>query len=130
VLKNRNFEEREATSAQRDDIEKQFFSHRLWDSIDSSHCRVAALKVRLSKVLKDRVLIQLPDLQQDLEDSIRDCIEKLDHLGPVRGIPKQQRNYPLRVSKEYTFLMRQAVDGTYTDPFIVTGKIVPVLTKG
>ncbi|KAM0547829.1 hypothetical protein ACHAPJ_010175 [Fusarium lateritium] len=117
VLKNRNFEERDVTLTQRDDIEKKFFSQGLWDSIDSSHCGVAALKVRLSKVLRDQILVQLPSLEQDVEDGIRDCAERLDRLGPVRGSPQQQRSYLLRVSEEYTFLMRQAVDGTYTDRF-------------
>ncbi|KAH7245306.1 P-loop containing nucleoside triphosphate hydrolase protein [Fusarium tricinctum] len=117
VLKNRNFEERDVTSAQRDDIEKEFFSRGLWNSIDSSHCGVAALKIRLSRVLKGQILVQLPNLQKDVEESIHDCIEKLDHLGPVRGTPQQQRSYLLRVSEEYTSLMSQAVEGTYTDPF-------------
>ncbi|KAH6954429.1 P-loop containing nucleoside triphosphate hydrolase protein [Fusarium avenaceum] len=117
VLKNRNFEERGVTSAQRDDIEKEFFSRGLWNSIDSSHCGVAALKIRLSRVLKDQILVQLPNLQKDVEESIHDCIEKLNHLGPVRGNPQQQRSYLLRVSEEYTSLMSQAVEGTYTDPF-------------
>ncbi|KIL93924.1 hypothetical protein FAVG1_02486 [Fusarium avenaceum] len=117
VLKNRNFEERDVTSAQRDDIEKEFFSRGLWNSIDSSHCGVAALKIRLSRVLKDQILVQLPNLQKDVEESIHDCTEKLDHLGPVRGNPQQQRSYLLRVSEEYTSLMSQAVEGTYTDPF-------------
>ncbi|KAM0217107.1 hypothetical protein ACHAPA_006021 [Fusarium lateritium] len=117
VLKNRNFEERDVTSAQRDDIEERFFSQGVWDSIDSSHCGVAALKVRLSSVLKDQILFQLPNLQQDVEDSIRDCIENLDHLGPVRGTPQQQRSYLLLVSEGYTSLMSQAVEGNYTDRF-------------
>jgi GTP-binding protein EngB required for normal cell division len=129
VLKNRNFEERDVTSAQRDDIEKEFFSQGLWNSIDSSHCGVAALKVRLSRVLKDQIVIQLPNLQQDVEGSIHDCVEKLDHLGPVRGLPQQQRSYLLRVSEEYTSLMRQAVEGTYTDPFFGDRKDRSSLTR-
>ncbi|KAF4438478.1 hypothetical protein F53441_12779 [Fusarium austroafricanum] len=117
VLKNRNFEERDVTSAQRDDIEKEFLSQGLWSSIDSSHCGVAALKVRLSNVLRDQILVQLPSLEQEVEEGIRDCAGRLDRLGPVRGTPQQQRSYLLRVSDDYTNLMRQAVDGTYTNPF-------------
>ncbi|KAL8367053.1 hypothetical protein RB599_010965 [Gaeumannomyces hyphopodioides] len=117
ALKNRKFEERHVTSAQRDSIESEFFSQGLWDSIDSSHCGVAALRVRLSAVLRDQILAQLPSLVQDVEDGIRDCAGRLDRLGPVRGTPQQQLSYLLRVSEEYTSLVTQAVEGTYTDRF-------------
>jgi GTP-binding protein EngB required for normal cell division len=117
VLKNRKFEERDVTSAQRDAIESEFFSQGLWDSIDSSHCGVAALRLRLSMVLKDQILAQLPSLVRDVESGIRDCADRLGRLGPVRGTPKQQLSYLMRVSEEYTSLVTQAVDGTYTDRF-------------
>ncbi|KAJ9130478.1 p-loop containing nucleoside triphosphate hydrolase protein [Pleurostoma richardsiae] len=117
VLKNRKFEERDVSSAQRDAIEAEFFSQGLWDSIDSSHCGVTALKVRLSAVLRDQILAQLPSLVQDVEDGIHDCAGRLNRLGPVRGTPQQQLSYLLRVSEEYTSLMTQAVEGTYTDRF-------------
>lgn len=117
VLKNRKFEERYVSSAQRDAIEEEFFSHGLWDSIDSSHCGVTALRLRLSAVLRDQILAQLPSLVQDVEDGIRDCAGRLDRLGPVRGTPQQQLSYLLRVSEEYTSLVTQAVEGTYTDHF-------------
>lgn len=122
VLKNRKFEERDATSAQRDAIESAFFNQGLWDSIDSSHCGVAALRVRLSAVLRDQILAQLPSLVQDVEDGIRDCADRLDRLGPVRGTPQQQLSYLLRVSEDYTSLVTQAVEGTYTDRFFGSRK--------
>lgn len=117
VLKNRKFEERHATSSQRDTIEAEFFSQGLWASIDSSHCGVAALRVRLSAVLRDQILAQLPSLVQDVNEGIRDCADRLDRLGPVRATSQQQLSYLLRVSEEYTRLVTQAVEGTYTDRF-------------
>ncbi len=117
VLKNRKFEERHVTSAQRDAIECEFFSQGLWDSIDPSHCGVAALRVRLSAVLRDQIIAQLSGLVQDVEDGIHDCAGRLDRLGPVRGTTQQQLSYLLRVSEEYTSLVTQAVEGTYTDRF-------------
>ncbi|SPO02545.1 related to Mx2 protein (GTPase protein) [Cephalotrichum gorgonifer] len=117
VLKNRNFEERDVSSARRDAIERDFFSQGLWDSIEPLHCGVAALRLRLSAVLRDQILDQLPSLVQDVEDSVRDCADKLGRLGPVRGTPEEQLSYLLRVSEEYTSLVTQAVEGTYTDPF-------------
>lgn len=117
VLKNRKFEERHVSSTQRDDIEREFFSQGLWASIDPSDCGVAALKVRLSAVLRDQILAQLSSLMQDVEDGIHDCDDRLDRLGPVRGTTQQQLRYLLRVSEDYSSLVTQAVDGTYTDRF-------------
>lgn len=117
VLRNRKFKERDFTSAQRDATEAEFLSQGLWGSIDSSHCGVAALRVRLSAVLRDQILTQLPSLVQDVEDGIHDCAGRLDRLGPVRGTAQQQLSYLLRVSEEYTSLVTQAVNGTYTDRF-------------
>ncbi|KAJ4094348.1 hypothetical protein NW760_012823 [Fusarium oxysporum] len=117
VLKNRSYEERDFTLAQRNDQEREFLSQGVWSSIESSHCGVESLTVRLSNVLRDQILVQLPSLIQDVEDGILNCVEKLDRLGPVRGTSQQQRSYLLRVSENYTLLMRQAVDGTYTDRF-------------
>lgn len=124
VLKNRNFEERDVTSDQRDIIEGEFFSRGLWDSIDRSHCGVAALRDRLSTVLRDQILAQLSSLVQDVEDGIRDCADRLDRLGPVRGTAKEQLTYLTRVSEDYTSLVTQAVDGTYTDAFFGNRKKV------
>ena len=117
VLKNRSYEERDVSSAERDAIENKFFSQGLWASIDSSQCGVAALGVRLSAVLGEQILTQLPSLVNDVEDLIRDCVDKLDRLGPERGTPQQQLSYLLRMSEEYTSLMTQAVEGQYTDRF-------------
>lgn len=124
VLKNRKFEERNVTSAQRDEIESKFFSQGLWGSIESSHCGVAALRVRLSGVLKGQILTQLPSLVRDVEDGIHDCAESLDRLGPVRETKREQLSYLLRVSEEYTSLVTQAVEGTYTDRFFGNRKTI------
>lgn len=117
VLKNRKFEERDVTSAQRDAIESEFLSQGLWTTIDPSHCGVAALRSRLSTVLVDQILEQLPGLVRDVEDGIRNCAEGMDRLGPVRGTQKEQLSYLMRVSEDYTLLVNQAVDGIYNDRF-------------
>ncbi|KAM0331648.1 hypothetical protein ACHAQA_003327 [Verticillium albo-atrum] len=117
VLRNRNYEQRGSSSAQRDAIETAFFSSGIWSSVRASHCGVVALKARLSAVLKDQILSQLESLISDVKDGVRSCTDKLDRLGPVRGSRDQQLNYLIRVSEEYTSLTTQAVDGAYTNQF-------------
>ncbi|RBR12056.1 hypothetical protein FVER53590_04403 [Fusarium verticillioides] len=117
VLRNRSYDERDFTLVQRNKKEKEFFSQGVWSSIESSHCGAEPLMVRLSNVLRNQILVELPSLGEDVEHGILDCVERLERLGPVRGTSQQQRSYLLRVSENYTLLMRQAVDGTYTDRF-------------
>jgi GTP-binding protein EngB required for normal cell division len=117
LLRNRNFEQRGSTSAQRDAIEEEFFSTGIWTGVQSSHRGVAALRIRLSSVLKGQILSQLPSLVQDVENGIRECTAKLERLGPIRTTYQQQLKYLLRMSEGYTSLTKQAVDGAYTDHF-------------
>ncbi|KAF5536716.1 Mx2 (GTPase) [Fusarium phyllophilum] len=117
VLRNRSYDERDFTLVQRNKKEKEFFSQGLWSSIESSHCGAESLMVRLSNVLRNQILVELPSLEKDVEHGILNCVERLESLGPVRGTSQQQRSYLLRVSENYTLLMRQAVDGIYSDRF-------------
>jgi GTP-binding protein EngB required for normal cell division len=117
LLRNRNFEQRGSTSAQRDAIEEEFFSSGIWTGVKPSQRGVAALRIRLSSVLKGQILSQLPSLVQDVENGIRECTEKLERLGPIRTTYEQQLKYLLRMSEDYTSLTKQAVDGAYTDQF-------------
>lgn len=55
--KDRN---REATSEERDEAEEDFFAKGLWATMDPTHLGVKSLRSRLSNVLKDQILYQLP----------------------------------------------------------------------
>lgn len=117
VLKNRSFAEQHVDSDQRDAIEREFFSRGLWHSVDPSWCGAAALNTRLSRLLKEQIILELPSLLREMEAGIDDCAEKLRRLGPVRSTPSQQLTYLMHVSEKYTSLVTQAVDGTYTHSF-------------
>jgi hypothetical protein len=117
LLRNRNFEQRGSTSVQRDAIEEEFFSSGIWIGVKPSHRGVVALRIRLSSVLKDQILSQLPSLVQDVENGIRECTEQLKRLGPIRTTYEQQLKYLICMSEGYTSLTKQAIDGAYTDPF-------------
>lgn len=117
VLRNRNYDERKSTLAQRDAVEKKFFSNGIWSSMNPLHCGVTALRNRLSSALKDQIVQQTGSLVHDVEQGVSDCKDKLERLGPVRANQDQQSRYLTRVSEEYTSLMTQAIEGTYTNSF-------------
>ena len=117
VLKNRNYEMRDAPSAERDDAEEKFFATGIWTSLSPTHLGIRALVPRLSNVLKDQILDQLPGLLADTEAGISDCRSQLDRLGTSRATTDEQRRYLLQVSQEFSSFMKDAVDGVYNDPF-------------
>jgi len=122
VLKNRNYEMRDASSAERNEAEENFFATGIWTSMDPTHLGVKSLKPRLSNVLKDQILRQLPSLLQDIESGISDCQSRLNRLGTPRATFEEQRRYLLRVSQDFSVLMKAAVDGIYNDPFFGSAK--------
>ena len=117
VLKNRSYDKRDATSAERDEAEEKFFATGTWASMDPMYVGVKSLRLRLSNVLKDQILRQLPKLLQDVESGISDCRARLDRLGASRSTFEEQRRYLLRASQDFSVLMKAAIDGVYNDPF-------------
>ncbi|PNY23457.1 Interferon-induced GTP-binding protein Mx [Tolypocladium capitatum] len=122
VLKNRDYKMRNSTSAERDEAEDAFFSKGAWTAIDPSRLGVATLNPRLSNVLKDQILLQLPSLLIDVSDGIKVCKERLEKLGTPRGSIREQRRYLLQTSQSFSRLMAVAVDGIYNDRFFGSAK--------
>ena len=122
VLKNRSYEMKDASSAERDEAEENFFATGIWTTMDASHLGVKSLKPHLSNVLKDQILLQLPDLLQDVVSSIADCQSRLKRFGTARASFEEQRRYLLRVAQDFSMLMKAATDGIYDDPFFGSAK--------
>ncbi|KAJ4365361.1 hypothetical protein N0V95_000508 [Ascochyta clinopodiicola] len=117
VLRNKDYSSRNSSAEDRNKIESQFFSSGIWRSLSSSHVGVHSLKVRLSKILKDHILSQLPDVLLQIKDGIHDCTKRLGELGTSRATPQEQRRYLLHVSQSFNTLVRAAIDGQYSDSF-------------
>jgi hypothetical protein len=78
---------------------------------------ISSLKPRLSRVLKDQILSELPGLILDVEAGINDCKSRLDRLGGSRASKHQQRMYLHGVSQEFSELVKSSVKGMYEGPF-------------
>ena len=111
VLRNRSYEERNVSSAERDANEEDFFSKGIWTSLDRADVGVSSLKIKLSSALKDQISDQLPSVIHDVETGIHDCLEKLERLGPVRNTREEQSRYLAGVSEVFTALMGQFING-------------------
>ncbi|TPX18648.1 uncharacterized protein E0L32_002505 [Thyridium curvatum] len=117
VLKNRNFEMRDASSSERDRAEEKYLSEGLWASVDPACLGIHALRPRLSEVLKQQILRQLPSLVEDVEARILDCQHHLARLGASRGSLAEQRRYLHHIGEQFSMLIRASLDGSYNDPF-------------
>jgi GTP-binding protein EngB required for normal cell division len=117
VLRNRDYATRDSSAQDRNNVEAQFFASGAWISLPSAQVGVNSLNPRLSKILKNHILVQLPDVLVQIQDGIQDCTNILDTLGASRATTQEQRRYLLQVSQSFNTLIRAAIDGQYSDSF-------------
>ncbi len=117
VLKNRDYDSRECSVDERDEKERGFFSYGNWTSLPTKTLGVGALKPRLSTVLKDQIISELPYLIRDVEAGIDDSRSTLMRLGEARGTLQEQQLYLVHVSQSFSSLVKAAVDGVYVHEF-------------
>ncbi|KAI1559982.1 interferon-induced GTP-binding protein Mx, partial [Pyrenophora tritici-repentis] len=117
VLRNRDYTSRDLSTEVRNKIEAQFFSSGVWKSLPPNQVGVHSLKSRLSKILKDHIVAQLPDVLTQIKSGIQECTERLGKLGASRATAQEQRRYLLQVSQSFSTLVRAAIDGQYSDSF-------------
>ncbi|KAF2753117.1 hypothetical protein EJ05DRAFT_445395 [Pseudovirgaria hyperparasitica] len=117
LLRNRDYPARNTSLEERNKVEEDFFSKGIWTSLRPTQLGVAALKPRLSKVLRDQILLQLPHVLSQIEEGITDCTGRLDRLGASRATLSQQRRHLLQASEQFTALVQNAIDGSYSNPF-------------
>ena len=117
VLKNRDYDSRDCSAEERDEGEREFFSHGVWTSLPAHHRGISSLKPRLSTLLKDQILAELPSLIEDVESGVQDCEGTLTKLGESRSTLQEQRLHLLRVSQEFSAIVRSAINGVYVDGF-------------
>ncbi|SPQ20272.1 d2ff7535-15ba-4b15-bbe1-66474a22c4e8 [Thermothielavioides terrestris] len=117
VLRNRSYAERDSSTAARDAAEAEFFSKGVWKTLKPTQLGVAALRVRLSLVLRDQILNQLPSVLDDVTEGMNECKSTLAKLGTARATVAEQRRYLLKIGTAFSDLTRAAIDGIYTDTF-------------
>lgn len=109
VLRNRDFDTRMVSANQRDEMERDFFAQGVWRHLVKSQVGINALRPRLSHLLRQQILIELPNLIADVQEVLEECGRSLSHMGTIRATTGEQRLYLLRISQDFTFLVRSAV---------------------
>lgn len=116
VLKNRDHNERHLSLDQQRDVELGFLRSGVWASLDSAQIGIDALRPRLSSVLKDHIVHELPSLIAETQQSYNDARDSLLRMGDARQTAAEQRRYLLHASSKFTALLDHAISGTYSDP--------------
>jgi hypothetical protein len=113
VVRNRSWEERNATSAERDRNEERFFSQCTWQSPADSNKGIKNLRVRLSNILHDHILHELPDLLKDVTTDLENPERKPTALDQPRAALSQQRLCLVDASRTFETLAGAAIRGGY-----------------
>jgi hypothetical protein len=122
VLKNKGYKTKKMNTTRRESADEMFFASGIWTSMDSKELGLKSLKLRLSNILKNQIVYQLPSLLRDVQLVRSECQTRLDRLGTPRATFEEQRRYLLRASQDFSGLMRAAIDGFYNDPFFGRAK--------
>ncbi|KAI8931074.1 hypothetical protein NX059_012085 [Plenodomus lindquistii] len=117
VLRNRDYASRDSTSEERDQVEADFFASGIWKSLPSTQVGVHSLRPRLSKILKDQIMVQLPVVLAQINEGVVECNQELAALGAPRGNLQDQKRHLLNISMSFSSLVKAAADGPYFDPF-------------
>jgi hypothetical protein len=115
VLRNRKDTEKNCSIQERNTKEKDFFLQGKWANLSRDNAGIAALTPRLTTILHDHILIELPRLIDNVNTGISDCKRILDNLGPARATVDEQRRYLGVISKRCSSLLLAAVKGDYED---------------
>lgn len=123
VLRNRDYRSRGNTTAERDQIETDFFSQGNWKDLPRATVGIVTLRDRLSRVLLDQIKAELPSLVEDIRTILQDCLSKLAKLGVRRETNDEQRMFLLKISQSFQSLTEAAADGTYSHPFFGSPRV-------
>lgn len=117
VLRNRDFDTRHLSRVERDEAERDFFSTGVWKTLPLHCLGVESLRPRLSNVLKDQIISELPKLIRDIESGLAESRNRLRHLGDPRETASEQRLYLIRISETFSSLLSSAINGVYDRDF-------------
>ncbi|TGJ86602.1 hypothetical protein E0Z10_g2155 [Xylaria hypoxylon] len=119
VLRNLDSEMVDGSSLlhRRNEEEEAFFSKGVWSQLSSSMLGVKRLRIKLSEVLLEQIATELPSLIMEIDGKLGDCTYLLNQLGEPRATVHEQRLLLARIAQKFQYLIHDAKNGTYIDPF-------------
>lgn len=113
VLKNRKFDERDASLLERNLSEDQYFRTSNFKTLPTNCVGIDTLRNRLSTLLFEHVKQELPRLRKDLEEALSETKDELDIMRSRRTQASECKAYLAQLSLDCYELCKAAVNGHY-----------------
>jgi hypothetical protein len=121
MLKNRGDHEMNFSFAKRNAAERLFFSKGRYANLSRDCVGVDSLRERLSKLLLNHLINELPSLKNEMTTKLQDTRDEIVSLGERRTTNVEQRMMLMKVSMRINDILKSAVKGYYENNFF--GKI-------
>lgn len=117
VLKNRGPTEMEKTFTERNKSEKRYFNKGHFADLPENCLGIDALRERLSKLLLDHLIKELPHVREEITMKLKSTTFELDQMGEKRTTISEQRTVLTKISLEINHILSGAVNGNYDNAF-------------
>lgn len=120
MLKNRGDDEMSYTFTQRNKAETLFFSKGRYNDLPRENMGVDPLRERLSKLLLNHLIKELPSLKEEMSTKLQNTLEEIERLGEKRSTSEEQRMMLMKISMSIRDIISSAVKGYYENNFFGT----------
>ncbi|KAF2798534.1 hypothetical protein K505DRAFT_371665 [Melanomma pulvis-pyrius CBS 109.77] len=117
MLRNRADNEMKFSFAQRNEAEELFFSKGRYADIPRDSVGIDSLRERLSKLLLNHLINELPSLKQEMITKLQVTKDDIEKLGEKRTTISEQRMMLMKISMNINDVLKSAVKGYYENSF-------------
>jgi hypothetical protein len=120
MLKNRGDNQMNFSFEQRNADEDLFFSKGRYADLPRECVGIDSLRERLSKVLLNHLIKELPSLKEEMISKLQDTLAAIQKLGDKRSTTYDQRTVLMKISMRVNDILKSAIKGYYEAPFFGT----------
>ncbi|KAF2628857.1 hypothetical protein BU25DRAFT_466787 [Macroventuria anomochaeta] len=117
MLRNRDETQMSFSFEQRNEAEKSFFCKGRYIDLPDENVGIDSLRKRLSKLLYDHLLKELPTLKDEMFEKLQATVNDIEKLGEKRNTIKEQQMALTKISMRVNHIIKSATRGYYEDPF-------------
>jgi len=117
MLKNRSDSQMDFSFEERNDHETLFFNKGRYADMPREVVGINSLRERLSKLLLNHLIKELPSLKDEIDTKLRDTTKDIEKLGDKRNTAQEQRLVLMKTSMRVNDVLKSATKGYYDSPF-------------
>ncbi|KAH9865175.1 hypothetical protein IAQ61_009122 [Plenodomus lingam] len=117
MLKNRSDTQMKFSFEERNADENLFFSKGRYADLPRECVGIDSLRERLSKVLLNHLIKELPSLKDEMMAKLRCTLDEIEKLGERRNTTHEQRLVLMKISMRISDILKSATKGYYEGSF-------------